>query len=239
MKYLHLLSISFLLIAATCTGQPHFILIGPPGCGKGTFSQYLIDQYGYTQICPGDIFRDEINRQTNLGKEIQPIVERGDYLPNELVWKIIQATLINLIETNTPFIIDGFPRSPEAFTCLDAFIKEHQITNIHYILFTAPEDTCIKRMCSRMVCLNCTQVFNTETKPSSIDNVCDNCNAPLAHRKADTEQAGKKRLDHYKEHTYPTIFLAQDAGYSIIEINTDKPIDICYEEYDALVHHGN
>src|SRR5712671_5242605 len=97
------------------------ILLGPPGCGKGTFSQYLIKHYNYEHICLEDLFRAEIRTETPLGKKIKQIVENGDYVDDEVTLRIVFDKVNQSIIRNQFFIIDGFPRNSFCFHALLKF----------------------------------------------------------------------------------------------------------------------
>jgi adenylate kinase len=116
-----LLLLIYLLTIAPVLSIQNFVLISAPGSGKGTFSQYLIQKYNYIQICPGDLLRAEIVAQTDFGKKIQPIVEKGEYIDEEVTCQLITKHLIIAIQQNKPFIIDGFPRTKTSLEFLDNF----------------------------------------------------------------------------------------------------------------------
>ncbi len=236
MNYLYLICYLIISISTQAFALPHFVLIGPPGSGKGTFSQFLVKKHNYHQICPGDLFRDEIHRQTELGKQIQPIVDRGDYLDNDLVWEILHNQITSTLQNKNAFILDGFPRSPEAFKYLDAFLKENNLfNNTYYVIFTASHAVCLDRITSRLICRNCTHIFNTQNKKPKKENTCDNCGFALSRRKADTTQVGVKRLNYYDKNITPIITTAKEAGYQIICIDTNQSIDKCLQEYEQLI----
>ncbi|MCX5921894.1 MAG: nucleoside monophosphate kinase [Candidatus Dependentiae bacterium] len=112
------------LVVHQSFGLKHFVLLSAPGSGKGTFSQYMVEKYGYIQICPGDMYRDEIKQQTELGKRIQAIVDRGDYVDEETTCALVGEKLSKALDNNNFFIIDGFPRNEFAFQFLYNFLQQ-------------------------------------------------------------------------------------------------------------------
>lgn len=212
----------------------NFVLISAPGSGKGTFSQYLIEKHGYVQVCPGDIFRGEINAQTELGKKIQPIVEKGEYVEESIVCQLISDNLSKIIAQNKPFIIDGFPRSDVSFEFLHSFFLNNKLSDtVCFLQFVASDDVCIERIVDRLVCNQCYRVYNSKSvHPTSIGK-CDFCDASLAVRKADTRDTARTRLDYFHANVEPLMELA--AGlYLARKVDTERPLKELHKKYDQL-----
>lgn len=213
----------------------NFILISAPGSGKGTFSQYLIENYGYIQICPGDIFRDEILKQTALGKKIQPIVERGDYVEEAIVCQLIIDKLLDSIKQKKPFIIDGFPRSSHSFQCIKEFFQNNNITHdVCFLQLIASDDTCINRISTRQVCVHCFKVYNSVFAQPRQQHICDQCGTLLTLRKADTNTIVKKRLVYFHTSIESLLQEAQHL-YEVRKIKTECSMQELYRNYDSLI----
>ena len=206
-----------------------------PGSGKGTFSQYLIDKYNYIQICPGDLFRTEIKAQTELGKKIQPIVEKGDYVEEKIVCELIAKHLTKALAQKKSFIIDGFPRSTISLQFLNEFLKRNNLTkDVCFLQFLAADETCIKRITERKICEKCFHVFNNlYVKPIEKD-LCDFCKNKLAERKADTSEIAKSRLAYFHSKIEPLIKSVQES-YEFNTIKTETSLQDLKAEYDALI----
>jgi adenylate kinase len=234
-KIFHILLLCTPLL--TCAGK-NFVLIAPPGSGKGTFSQYIVEKYGYCHICPGDLFRNEIRKQTDLGKQIQPIVERGDYIDDAITWNIMEQYLNDAITRNVPFILDGFPRSVETYNRLKQYVIQRGIvTDVCFLELASSDDTCAQRVIGRIVCPSCSFVYNYNTLSPEGVSACDHCHAKLERRSADTPEVIRKRLKYYHEQIEPLLQHAQKDVLMCKKIITEQTYTKLKELYDDLVTH--
>lgn len=230
---------SVALILLCCLSQhgfayKNFILISAPGSGKGTFSQHLVKKYGYVQICPGDMLRDEVRSQTELGKRIKPIIENGDYVDEETVCRMVAEKLISVLEEGKNFIIDGFPRSRTAFYFLHGYLSEHKVHDVCFLQILANDADCIKRIMGRQVCPNCFWVYNIFSAPSHKDNECDHCGAALDVRLADTKDLAEKRLRYFHANIEPLVEVAKKM-YMYLIIDGGKSMDELRCLYEAIL----
>lgn len=231
----NVLAIALITILTPALYAKNFILISAPGSGKGTFSQYLIENYGYVQICPGDLFRNEINKQTELGKKIQPIVEAGEYVDEALVCQLIADNLLKVFKQAKPFIIDGFPRSKHSFQFLKTFFQDANLTHeVCFLQFIASDDTCINRISTRQVCTICFKVYNSVFVQPKEQNRCDQCDATLTLRTADTHTIVKKRLAYFHASIESLLQEAQNL-YEVKKIETECSMQELYSNYDNLI----
>ncbi len=216
-------------------GVKNFVLISAPGSGKGTFSQYLVEKHGYVQVCPGDIFRSEISAQTELGKKIEPVVERGDYVDEDIVCTLIADNLKQIIKENKYFIIDGFPRSEFSFQFLYQFFLDNNLINdVCFLQLVAHDNTCINRILGRQICTQCFKVYNIVSAQPKKLNVCDDCGIELTARKADTKEIAQKRLEFFHEHAESLMDCA--AGlYETKKIVTECSVQELHTIYDNLL----
>jgi len=231
------LHIFFLLILFTpnLATFKHFVLISAPGSGKGTFSQHMVKKYNYAHICPGDILRDEIRRQTDLGKKIQPIVENGDYVDRNVVWKLISDKLKQVLENGKPFLLDGFPREEDSFKFLHDFLQQHNLKEkVCFVQLTIDDEICIERILNRLVCTTCFMVYNTKSAQSNQQNICGNCESSLSKRTADTKEIAIKRLQFFHKRIEPLIELAKDF-YTVEKINAHDSLLNLEKAYETLI----
>ena len=213
----------------------NFVLISAPGSGKGTFSQYFVEKYGYAHICPGDIFRNEINTHTELGKKIEPLTQNGELVDEGIVCQIVADNLSKAIQQNKNFIIDGFPRTETAFTFLHKYLEAHNLTKeVCWMQFLASDDTCIQRILGRQVCTNCFRIYNVTSAQSNDKINCDGCGTKLIVRQADTEESAKKRLQNFHAHTESLVNLAKKF-YEFITIETEHAFDDLKTYYNTLI----
>lgn len=215
----------------------HFVLISAPGSGKGTFSQYMVKKYNYIQICPGDIFRDEILKQTSLGKVIQPIVEAGNYINEDIVCSLIQQNLELALREQKQFIIDGFPRSHNSLNFLIEFLTKNQILNqTCFLQLQASDEICKQRVLTRFVCTACHHVDNATMINSKNSTFCKSCGNQLTPRLGDSESVIHKRLEYFHKEIEPIINdLQQLPAINIKQLNAAQELSALEGIYDELV----
>ncbi|MGO9411663.1 MAG: adenylate kinase [Spirochaetia bacterium] len=175
------------------------IFLGPPGAGKGTLAGFVSKEYGIPQISTGDIFRDAIKRETELGKKVKEIVGKGDLVPDELTVSLVRERL-GQPDAAGGFILDGFPRTIPQATALDEFQTMDAVVN-----FSISDEIVISRLSGREVCKSCGAIYHVKNMPSKVKGVCDKCGGQLYTRPDDTIESITNRLDVYKKQTEPLI----------------------------------
>ena len=175
------------------------IFLGPPGAGKGTLAALVSKEYRIPQVSTGDIFRDAIKRETELGKKVKEIVGRGDLVPDELTVSLVRERL-GQPDASGGYILDGFPRTIPQAAALDEFQKIDSVVN-----FTVSDKIVIQRLSGREVCKNCGAIYHVKNMPSKVKGVCDRCGGPLYTRPDDTLESITNRLEVYKKQTEPLI----------------------------------
>jgi adenylate kinase len=175
------------------------IFLGPPGAGKGTLATLVSKEYGVPQISTGDIFRDAIKRETDLGRKVKEILGRGDLVPDELTVSIVRERLAQA-DARGGYILDGFPRTIPQATALAEFQTIDAVVN-----FTISDDMVIQRLSGREICKSCGTIYHVKNMPSKVKGVCDKCGGVLYTRPDDTLESITNRLDVYKKQTEPLI----------------------------------
>jgi adenylate kinase len=175
------------------------IFLGPPGAGKGTLAALVSKEYGIPQISTGDIFRDAIKRETELGKKVKEIVGRGDLVPDELTVSLVRERLAQP-DAASGYILDGFPRTIPQATSLDEFQAMDAVVN-----FSISDEIVVGRLSGREVCKSCGAIYHVKNMPSKLKGVCDKCGGQLYTRPDDTIESITNRLDVYKKQTEPLI----------------------------------
>jgi len=180
------------------------ILFGAPGSGKGTQAIVLSEHYKLKRISLGDIFREEVKKDSSLGKEVKSYMEKGLLVPDALVSKVIEE---NLNEEN--FILDGYPRNLNQAKTLDKILEKKGESVDAFIYLEVDEPTILERLTKRLVCKKCGANYHMVNMPSKKTGICDSCGSELIQRKDDTPEVIKKRwevflnenkslLDYYK-----------------------------------------
>ena len=177
----------------------NFIFLGPPGAGKGTLAAQVAEEYKIPQISTGDIFRENIKNQTELGKKVKAIMDAGGLVGDDVVLEIVEDRL-KKDDCKNGFILDGFPRTipqAEAFEKLGIEVK--------VVNFKVNNDLIIARLSNRRVCKNCKQNYNVKFMPPKVEGVCDKCGGELFTREDDKLESITHRLEVYRKETEPLI----------------------------------
>ena len=175
------------------------IFLGPPGAGKGTLAALVSKEYEIPQISTGDIFRDAIKRETELGKKVKEIVGRGDLVPDELTVSLVRERL-GQPDAAGGYILDGFPRTIPQATSLGEFQAMDAVVN-----FSISDEIVVGRLSGREVCKSCGAIYHVKNMPSKVKGVCDKCGGQLYTRPDDTIESITNRLEVYKKQTEPLV----------------------------------
>jgi adenylate kinase len=192
------------------------IIFGAPGSGKGTYSSRLQAKLGLTVIAMGDIFRETVKRETELGKKVKSYVEKGLLVPDDIVIKVLKEHVAKVPE-GKGFLLDGFPRTLEQAEVLKKIAKIDVI-----ILLMVPDWIIVERLSSRRICRNCGAVYNTRFLKPKVDMVCDKCGGPLYQRPDDTAEVIKKRIEVYEAQTKPIVQFLREANVPFVVANCDE-----------------
>ncbi|MCK9244154.1 MAG: adenylate kinase [Candidatus Marinimicrobia bacterium] len=178
------------------------ILLGPPGVGKGTQAQKLQQERGLLQISTGDILRQAIKNQTNLGQQANDYLKRGELVPDDLMLSLIAETLFG-DRAPQDYILDGFPRTIPQAEGLDKLFKQHGDNLDAVILLEADPQAIINRLSARRTCRQCNSVYNLLTNPPKHPQKCDACGGELYQREDDRIETIQRRLEVYTSQTAP------------------------------------
>lgn len=208
-----------------------FIMIGPPGGGKGTLSKLCVDNLGWLQLSTGNLCRDHIARQTEIGKKIDFLIKSGKLISDSLITEMVGHWLVNNVSLKSPIILDGYPRTVIQIKELYKLLNDKfSLSKLNVVRLIADEEVIIKRLCSRMICSNikCQLVYSNDPKSSFYskkDNFCEKCNNALVQRSDDQEKAIKERLIVYNNHEKEVLDYYEELGLKVLEINADQPIE--------------
>ncbi len=164
------------------------ILFGSPGSGKGTQAMLLADALGVKKISLGDILREEVKKNSDLGQEVKSYMERGALVPDQLVSRVIEENV-----DKGGFLLDGYPRNLDQAKELDEILKRKSSDIDSVIYLDIDEQTIVDRLSKRRVCKSCGANYHLESLPSKKESICDRCGNELVQRKDDDPQVVKKR----------------------------------------------
>lgn len=193
------------------------LLFGAPGVGKGTQAKLLSSKFNIPHISTGDILRQSVKDQTELGKKAQEIMSRGDLVPDDVMIGIIKYRL-SKTDCNSGFILDGFPRTDKQAMELDNLLNEMNIGDIRLINIFADEEEIVKRLNNRRACKECGNIFTlVEIKNS---HSCPNCKSQNSFylRDDDKEEVIRKRMEIFRKTTEPVLKYYEKQG-KVISIN--------------------
>jgi len=175
------------------------IFLGPPGAGKGTLATVVSKEHGIPQISTGDMFREAIKKETELGKKVKAILASGDLVPDELTVNLVKERLAQA-DAKKGYILDGFPRTIPQAEALEKFQKLDAVVN-----FAIDDELVVKRLSGREVCKNCGAIYHVTNMPPKVKGVCDKCGGPLYTRPDDSLEAITNRLAVYRKQTEPLV----------------------------------
>ncbi len=207
-----------------------YVIMGMPGCGKGTQSEIMCKRFDLVHISVGDILRWNIKNHTKLAARIKQLMATGRLIPDEYVENIVEQRLTEH-DWNYGFMLDGFPRNDAQ---AEYFLERYDIDAVLNI--DVPAELIIKRLTARRVCANCGAVYNLDSHPPKVDGVCDVCGKKeLRRRPDDNEEAIRERLEDYQEKTVPALNLFRKKEL-VITVRGDRPVEEVQADIQRDLH---
>lgn len=189
----------------------NIIFIAPPAAGKGTISDYLVENDNYIHISTGDILREEIKKGSELGIKLAKIIDEGKLVDDDFMIKLVENKITSIKD---PFILDGFPRTLNQAVKLEELLKVMNVTNNMVIYLDISLEDALKRVVGRVVCSKCKKTYNTineKFKPKEM-GICDACGGVLETRREDNPETFKARYEEYLKMTKPALDYYQEKG---------------------------
>jgi adenylate kinase len=180
------------------------ILLGPPGAGKGTQAQRLIDKCRVPQISTGDILRAAIREGTQLGQTAKSYMDQGRLVPDSVVIGIVEERL-KAADCKSGFMLDGFPRTVVQADALKSVLDDMGIGVDHVISIDVPNEELVARLTGRRACKGCGAGYHVRFDPPQVKGICDKCGGELFQRDDDREETIRSRLKVYEDQTAPLI----------------------------------
>jgi adenylate kinase len=182
----------------------NLILLGPPGAGKGTQAERLVEDFDLPYYATGDILRAAVKEGTELGQEAKSYMDRGDLVPDDLICRVIMER-IDQPEAADGFLLDGFPRTVPQADVLDDALERRDRELTAALLIDVSDDEVIRRLSGRRICVKNGHLYHVEFDPPKKEGVCDQDGSRLVQREDDKPDTVKHRLDVYHEQTSPLV----------------------------------
>jgi adenylate kinase len=189
----------------------NLILLGPPGAGKGTQAKRLVETYGIPQISTGDMLREAVKNQTELGMEAKKYMDAGQLVPDEVVIGLVKERL-SKPDCDQGFMLDGFPRTVGQAEELDKVLAEMNKDIDHVVSIEVPNEELMGRLTGRRTCKQCGAGYHVIFDPPKVEGKCDKCGGELYQRDDDNEATVSNRLKVYESQTKPLIDYYQGKG---------------------------
>jgi adenylate kinase len=209
--------------------EPRYIvLLGPPASGKGTQAARLHEDLGLSHIASGDLFRENLKNETELGLKAKEYMDRGALVPDDVTIAMVMDRL-GRPDCADGALLDGFPRTIAQAEALDEALSDqgYGIDAVPYI--AVPDDVLVDRVSGRRICRDCGESYHVKFNPPEEPGVCDKCGGELYQRDDDKPETVRKRLEVYWKQTSPLIDYYRDKGL-LVEIDGDQSIDTVTEE---------
>ena len=215
-------------------------LFGPPGCGKGTISERLVCELGFKMLSTGNLCRQHIQDETELGKTLQKYLDAGQLVPDELITKMVVGWLKKKKGQASAIILDGYPRTKGQ---ADSFIKilgtspEFEDVNFYVVDFDLDTDEIIKRISNRLVCSNkeCQAVYSKVAKKPIREGLCDFCDSPLYGRRDDNADIARERLRVFEGFKNDLVNFYERSGIKLLKFYPKGNPDQVFEDFRDLL----
>jgi adenylate kinase len=189
----------------------NLILMGPPGAGKGTQAERLVADFDLPYYATGDILREAVREETELGRLAKEYMDRGDLVPDEVICQVIMERL-DSSEADDGFILDGFPRTVRQAEVLEEALDRRGRSLTAVLLIDVPDEEVVRRLSGRRICVKNQHVYHVEFDPPKREGVCDQDGSRLIQRDDDKPETVQNRLSVYRKQTSPVVDMYEERG---------------------------
>ncbi|SHH15679.1 Adenylate kinase [Anaerosphaera aminiphila DSM 21120] len=204
------------------------VILGPPGAGKGTQADFIIKKYNIPHISTGDIFRENIKNNTELGKKAKAYMDKGLLVPDEVVIEIVQDRIVK-DDCKDGFLLDGFPRTVAQAVSLDAELDKLGTKLDRVININVDQSILVDRAVGRRICKTCGATYHIKYNPPKVEGICDIDQTPLIQRDDDVKETVETRIQVYFDQTSPLIDYYHAQGL-LLDIDGDQDIKKVFED---------
>ena len=201
----------------------YIVLLGPPGAGKGTQAQIIAEKYELVHVSSGDLFRENLKNETELGKLAQTFMKRGELVPDDVTIAMVRDRL-SRPDCRNGALLDGFPRTPAQAEALAEMLKEFSGSVSLVPFISVPAEILVERLSGRWTCRSNGHVFHERFNPPAIAGVCDLDGSELYQRDDDKPETVMNRIKVYQEQTAPLIAFYKENGL-LAEVDGTRSIE--------------
>jgi adenylate kinase len=211
----------------------NLILMGLPGAGKGTQAEKIVEKYNIPHISTGDMFRQAVKDETELGLKAKSFMDKGELVPDDVTIGIVRERL-SKDDCSNGFLLDGFPRTVHQAESLEQILTDLNKKIDYCINIQVDKEILMNRLTGRRICKSCGATYHLVFNPPAQDNMCDKCGGELYQRADDNAETVENRLEVNIKQQQPLLDFYQGKGY-LVTIDGDQPIDQVFDNIDAYL----
>lgn len=211
----------------------NILFMGPPGAGKGTQAEAIVNEFGIPHVSTGDAFRLAIKQGTPVGLKAKEYIDQGLLVPDDVTVGIVRERL-QQSDCENGFLLDGFPRTLSQAEALEELLGELNRKLTHVINLKVDRNKLLARLTGRRICKSCGSTYHVIFNPPKQEGVCDKCGGELYQRSDDNEESVGTRLDEYINKTAPLLQYYEEKGL-LREIDGEQEIDTVTKEIVSLL----
>ncbi len=206
----------------------NILIMGPAGAGKGTMSDRIIQDFDIPHISTGDMLRENVRNNTELGRQAKEYMDAGKLVPDELINAMVEER-IQQPDASKGYLLDGYPRTLDQAENFEKISNSIEKTIDIVVALDVEFDTLARRITGRRICPNCKEIYHIDSKPMKVPGICDKCGTQVIQRSDDTIEQLKVRMDEYEKSTKPVIDYYSSKGL-VKHINASQTPEAVYAQ---------
>lgn len=206
----------------------NLLIMGGPGAGKGTMSEKILRKYNVQHISTGDIFRNEMANQTELGILAKSYIDQGLLVPDDVTNQMVKSYL-EKTDLGNGYLLDGYPRTIDQAKAFDEMTKGTSLAIGRVISLSIAFEELAGRVTGRRICKKCGAIYHVKSHPPKVEGICDVCGSELIQRKDDTVESLTVRLDEYRRQTEPVMLYYGNQGL-LRSVNANQAIEDVWKD---------